>query len=406
MVTARCHSIRTNATRFFWWVSNTLIDTLLTVSVEYILRMPDPDSRQSQAQMGRARLSLPSQATRNSRMAVNNACNNRSTGGLDVSHHPYDYLDSQAIEPSSSVGLVLHSSPALSASQRRPPHNVPRHFPASRQAPSDIGTNSRTPARSHGNPNTRTPVIQSIELVPTSLLPDRCRALFHFPLFNAIQSKSFDHVYHDNDNFVLSSPTGSGKTAIFELAICRLVHGRSTGSYKVVYMAPTKSLCSERSRDWKKRFSPLNLTVEEMTGDSDSVTLRAVQTADVIVTTPEKWDSMTRKWKDHEKLVQLIKLILIDEVHILTNNRGATLEAVVSRMKSVGSEIRFIALSATVPNSQDIAAWLGKNSANQHLPATREVFGEKFRPVPLQKHVCGYESKGNDYAFDSFLTKK
>jgi len=171
-------------------------------------------------------------------------------------------------------------------------------------------------------------------------------------------------------------------------------------------MSPTKSLCSERTRDWKKKFSPLNLNVEEMTGDSDASTLKAVQTADIIVTTPEKWDSMTRKWKDHEKLVQLIKLILIDEVHMLTNSRGPTLEAVVSRMKSVGTEIRFIALSATVPNSEDIAMWLGKNSANQHLPAAREVFGEEFRPVPLQKYVCGYEGKPNDHAFDSFLTTK
>ncbi|KAI7341537.1 P-loop containing nucleoside triphosphate hydrolase protein [Hortaea werneckii] len=123
--------------------------------------------------------------------------------------------------------------------------------------------------------------------------------------------------------------------------------------------------------------------------------LRSVQSGSVIgnstiiVTTPEKWDSMTRKWKDHQKLMQMVKLFLIDEVHMLKDDRGATLEAVVSRMKSVGSNVRFIALSATVPNSEDIAKWLGKDHVNTYLPAVRECFGEEFRPVRLQKHVLG-----------------
>lgn len=97
---------------------------------------------------------------------------------------------------------------------------------------------------------------------------------------------------------------------------------------------------------------------------------------------------------------------MIDEVHILGKDRGATLEAVVSRMKSLTSEIRFIALSATVPNSQDIATWLGKNHLEQQLPAIREKFGEQFRPVQLEKHVCGYQATCNDFAFDSMLTKR
>lgn len=134
--------------------------------------------------------------------------------------------------------------------------------------------------------------------------------------------------------------------------------------------------------------------------------MRNVKNASIIITTPEKWDSITRKWKDHAKLMQLIKLFLIDEVHVLKEERGATLEAVVSRMKSVGSDVRFLALSATVPNSEDVAEWLGKDSINQHLPAPRERFGEEFRPVLLQKHVCGYPSNGNDWALNKMLDNK
>jgi ATP-dependent DNA helicase HFM1/MER3 len=250
------------------------------------------------------------------------------------------------------------------------------------------------------------PVIQGIPLVFVTALPDRLRAVFPYLTFNAVQSKCFDRVYKSDDNFVLAAPTGSGKTAVLELAICRAVTKYASGQYKIVYQAPIKALCSERQRDWQKRFSPLGLNCVELTGDSDNADLKNVQSADIIITTPEKWDSMTRKWRDHEKLMRLVKLFLIDEVHILKEDRGAILEAVVSRMKTIGTDVRFIALSATVPNFGDVAAWLGKNAAEPYEPAHHENFGEDFRPVKLKRYVCGYSSNSNDFQFESFLDSK
>jgi ATP-dependent DNA helicase HFM1/MER3 len=250
------------------------------------------------------------------------------------------------------------------------------------------------------------PIVQGIQLISVHELPDRFRSIFQYPIFNAVQSKCFNAVYRTNDNLVLASPTGSGKTAVLELAICRLMAGYASNSFKIVYQAPIKSLCSERQRDWSRKFGPLDLVCAELTGDTDQAHLRHVQSASIIITTPEKWDSMTRKWRDHRRLMELVKLFLIDEVHTLQDRRGATLEAVVSRMKSIGSDVRFLALSATVPNSQDIATWLGKDSTNQHLPAHRERFGEEFRPVKLQKFVYGFKSSGNDFSFDKILDTK
>jgi len=312
------------------------------------------------------------------------------------------------------------SSPALTASQRRPAPRSKNDTPPQRQVQEQGNTSEENSSViSHGFkpaylPAGRKPInlphapqlVQGIELISTRELPDRFRSVFTHPNFNAMQSKCFRTIYRTNDNFVLSSPTGSGKTVILELAICRLILGFQTGLFKIVYQAPTKSLCSERQRDWQKRFGPLGLECAELTGDTSMSELRTIQNAEIIVTTPEKWDSMTRKWKDHEKLMKLVKLFLIDEVHILKEDRGATLEAVVSRMKSVGSDVRFVALSATVPNSEDIAAWLGKDPMNQHIPASRERFGEEFRPVKLQKHVCGYQSTANDFAFEKTLDSK
>ncbi|GIK05896.1 sec63 protein [Aspergillus viridinutans] len=248
--------------------------------------------------------------------------------------------------------------------------------------------------------------VRGIVLVSVHELPDSYRSIFHFPVFNAVQSKCFQRVYKTDDNIVLAAPTGSGKTVIMELAICRLLSTLKDERFKVVYQAPTKSLCSERFRDWNRKFMSLGLQCAELTGDTDHTQLRSVQNSQIIVTTPEKWDSMTRKWKDHARLMQLVKLFLIDEVHILKEARGATLEAVVSRMKTFGSNVRFVALSATVPNSEDIASWLGKDATNQHVPAHREHFGEDFRPVKLQKFVYGYQSHSNDFAFDKLCSSK
>ena len=272
--------------------------------------------------------------------------------------------------------------------------------------PPSISPSLPPAAHAHINLDHAPPIIQGIQLVSTNELSDRYRSVFAFNPFNAVQSKCFPTAYHSDDNLVVCAPTGSGKTAIFELAICHLMSGFQNDQYKIVYMAPTKSLCSERQRDWQSKFATLDLNCAELTGDTDFAHLRSVQSANIIITTPEKFDSMTRQWKDHTKLVQLVKLFLIDEVHMLRNNRGATLEAVVSRMKSIGTNVRFVALSATVPNSDDVAAWLGRNHTLQHQPAIREVFGEEFRPVKLQKHVIGLPYTGNDFGFEGVCNSK
>jgi len=261
--------------------------------------------------------------------------------------------------------------------------------------------------QAQGSSLSNTPVIHGIPLVSLrQALPEKFRAIFPFELFNAVQSKCFSAVYETNDNVVIAAPTGSGKTAILELAICKLALDRGSQNFKIVYQAPTKALCSEKARDWEKKFAHMNLKCAELTGDTSHAEMKRVSDASIIVTTPEKWDSVTRKWQDHQKLLQMVELFLIDEVHILKDVRGATLEAVVSRMKTIGANVRFIALSATVPNSEDIAQWLGRNNTNQQLPAHREVFREEFRPVKLQKFVYGFDHNGNDFTFDKFLDQK
>ncbi|GAA5919330.1 hypothetical protein JCM6882_002778, partial [Rhodosporidiobolus microsporus] len=257
---------------------------------------------------------------------------------------------------------------------------------------------------------------KGIKLKPVSELPDMFRSLWRFGVFNAVQSACFDSVYLSDENVVISAPTGAGKTVLFELAILRLFTTSTDADTKVLYMAPTKSLCSERTSDWKRKFEiGLGWTVQELTGDSDTGTTawRDVAKARIIVTTPEKWDAMTRKWHDHGTVLGQLRLFCIDEVHTVGSDvRGAVLEVVVSRMKMLGNETRFIAVSATVPNIQDVAEWLAPDDGTVAVGEGRKKcaavfkFGEEFRPCKLQKLVFGYPNKGNDFAFANTLSFK
>ncbi|KAH0342210.1 P-loop containing nucleoside triphosphate hydrolase protein, partial [Aureobasidium melanogenum] len=376
-------------------------------------------TRQSQAEAGRARLSLPPSApisfAANDYQTYDHECSVPDEYSRACMTNPPEEADCtfQPTDPFESIDRSLHNQFTQQGSSSSPMNALPSS-PAYQASQRQYNPGTILPNRAYTKvqqerPNATTkgpPIVQGIQLVPVHALPDRFQTIFPFAMFNAVQSGCFESIYESNDNCVFSSPTGSGKTVLFEIAICRMLRGWQNGTFKVVYMAPTKSLCSERARDWKAKFEPLNLRCEEMTGDSDINSLHHVQRADIIVTTPEKWDSMTRKWKDHEKLVRLIKLLLIDEVHILNKDRGAALEVVVSRMKSIGSGTRFVALSATVPNSQDIATWLGRTSDTPDIPAVHKRFGEEFRPVELKRHVCGYQSTANAFGFDAILTKK
>jgi len=61
------------------------------------------------------------------------------------------------------------------------------------------------------------------------------------------------------------------------------------------------------------------------------MTKAEIQETQIIVTVPEKWDIVTRKGGDRT-YTQLVRLVVIDEVHMLHDTRGPVLESVVARL--------------------------------------------------------------------------
>ncbi|KAJ3691364.1 hypothetical protein LUZ61_020528 [Rhynchospora tenuis] len=85
--------------------------------------------------------------------------------------------------------------------------------------------------------------------------------------------------------------------------------------YKIVYVAPMKALLAEVVGNLSNRLKSYGVVVKELSGDQN-LTREQIDETQIIVTTPEKWDIVTRKSGDRT-YTQLVKLMIIDEIHLL-----------------------------------------------------------------------------------------
>ncbi|CAK7269185.1 Putative steryl acetyl hydrolase mug81 [Sporothrix epigloea] len=208
-----------------------------------------------------------------------------------------------------------------------------------------------------------------------------------FQYFNPMQTQIFHTLYHTPANVLLGSPTGSGKTVAAELAMWWAFRERP-GS-KVVYIAPMKALVRERIKDWGARLAgPAGLKMVELTGDNTPDT-RTIQDADIIITTPEKWDGISRSWQTRN-YVRKVSLVIIDEIHLLAGDRGPILEIIVSRMNYIAAStkvpVRLLGMSTACANATDLANWLGVKQSQGAL----FNFRHSVRPVPLELYIDGF----------------
>jgi replicative superfamily II helicase len=210
---------------------------------------------------------------------------------------------------------------------------------------------------------------------------------FPFESFNRMQEAALPAVLERDDNVVVSAPTASGKTALAELAICRTLSRGGTA----LFVAPLRALTNEKEAEWA-RFEELGYSVYVVTGERDLNPRRAAR-ADILVMTPEKADSATRKHDTPRyEFVTDVDLCVIDEVHLLdSDRRGAVLEVTVARLRRL-CDPRVVALSATMPNVEDVARWL---DAPEDCTFR---FGDSYRPVPLHASVETYAHGENSFA--------
>ncbi|XP_049883156.1 putative U5 small nuclear ribonucleoprotein 200 kDa helicase [Pectinophora gossypiella] len=235
-------------------------------------------------------------------------------------------------------------------------------------------------------------------LVPIEKLPKYVQPAFEgFKTLNRIQSRISKAALETDENLLVCAPTGAGKTNVALLCILREVgkHVNEDGTVnahdlKMIYVAPMRSLVQEMVGNFSKRLACYNMKVSELTGDHQ-LTREQIEATQLIVCTPEKWDIITRKGGERS-FTNLVRLIIIDEVHLLHDERGPVLEALVARtlrtVEQTQEEVRLVGLSATLPNYTDVAAFLRVRPEHGLF-----YFDNSFRPVALEQQYIGVTEK-------------
>uniref|UniRef100_A0A6P6Y7D9 Activating signal cointegrator 1 complex subunit 3-like n=1 Tax=Dermatophagoides pteronyssinus TaxID=6956 RepID=A0A6P6Y7D9_DERPT len=235
-----------------------------------------------------------------------------------------------------------------------------------------------------------------LRIKPANVLPEKLRDVFKpFAFFNPMQSKVFAKTFACDCNVLVSAPTGAGKTVISLMAITRLLHQDPNFAAKhmsVFYIAPFKSLVNEISEKLQSYVSCCSLTTRAVSSDTNAFQL-AKCNAHIVVTVPEKFDVMLI---NNAQLLTSIRLVILDEIHIVGQDRGHVIESIVNAIKrhnrSGPAKVRLVVLSATLPNYKAVGSWLDvPQSSIFH-------FDDSYRSVSLQRFLYGISDSLRDKA--------
>jgi replicative superfamily II helicase len=205
------------------------------------------------------------------------------------------------------------------------------------------------------------------------ILPSHLADFFRdeYPKLNPVQVEAMPLVLQKSENLLIGTETGTGKTLMAEVAMWNLLS--QNRSSKALYIAPLRAITAEKEQDWQK-FVAAGMPVYKITGDEENVDEEKARKARLILTTGEKWDSLTRK-PGRFPFVRNTDLVTFDEIHIIDEEtRGPTTEVLLARLRRTLPKARIIGLSATMRNIEELAHWLNgdfyKNTAYRPIPLT------------------------------------
>ena len=170
---------------------------------------------------------------------------------------------------------------------------------------------------------------------------------------------------------VVSLPTSSGKTLIAEFRILQALNQFDLERGWVAYLAPTRTLVNQITRQLRRDLEPLGIIVEQVSPaleidnvESDLLSQGSAENAfRVLVTTPEKLDLMLRQGWEKE-IGRPLTLVIVDEAHNIQNtNRGLKLELLLATINSECQQAQFLLLTPFIDNAREVARWLGGQNA-------------------------------------------
>ncbi|OBA19905.1 antiviral helicase [Metschnikowia bicuspidata var. bicuspidata NRRL YB-4993] len=172
-------------------------------------------------------------------------------------------------------------------------------------------------------------------------------------------------VYHleQGDSVFVAAHTSAGKTVVAEYAIAMAARNMT----KTIYTSPIKALSNQKFRDFKETFKDMDIGL--ITGD-----VQINPDANCLIMTTEILRSMLYRGAD---LIRDVEFVIFDEVHYVNDiERGVVWEEVIIMLPD---HVKYILLSATVPNTFEFANWVGRTKQKDIY-----VISTPKRPVPLE----------------------
>ncbi|MBV6501768.1 MAG: hypothetical protein CJBNEKGG_04286 [Prosthecobacter sp.] len=166
---------------------------------------------------------------------------------------------------------------------------------------------------------------------------------------------------------VVSLPTSSGKTLIAQFRMLQALNQYEDRKGWVAYLAPSRALVNQVTRQLRRDFEPLGLVVErvspamEIDGIEAGVLRESRDDAKfrILVATPEKFDLLLKQdWE--EKIGRPLTLVVVDEAHTIQDTqRGMRLELLLATINRECREAQFLLLTPFIQNAREVARWLG-----------------------------------------------
>lgn len=189
-------------------------------------------------------------------------------------------------------------------------------------------------------------------------------------VLDAFQIEAIDAIDRGED-VIVAAPTGAGKTLIAQHAI----ESALRAGKRVIYTAPIKALSNQKFRDLTIAFpGQVGIATGDVSIDPGA--------AAVIMTT----EIFRNTLFDDPRRVAEVAWVIFDEVHYIDDaERGTVWE---ESLIFAPPGVKILALSATVSNLQELAAWLTQVRGN---PV--KVVLETHRPVPLDFYVASTQGQ-------------
>ncbi|KRX50806.1 DNA polymerase theta, partial [Trichinella murrelli] len=191
-------------------------------------------------------------------------------------------------------------------------------------------------------------------------------------------------VLSEGANLVYSAPTSAGKTLVAEILLLKRVLQTRR---RALFILPFVSVAREKMLYLNSVFRNVGVQVQGYMGTLNPS--GGFHSWDVAVCTIEKANGLINRLVEEEN-VNCLSCVVVDELHIVNENyRGKILELLLTKLihfnQKLQSEfksdrIQLIAMSATLPNLETCAQWLGA-----------KAFRTYHRPVPLTEYIfhCG-----------------